>query len=322
MTAGDEGPAAREAAFTAALSLRRLRMLALLAELGSVSDVARAMHVSQPAVSKQIAQIESALGADIVQRRGNQLAFTSLGRRLVDHAREITRQVERARFDVDALRQGLGGRITVGVVSSLAPSLLPEALRLFSGNAPDAEVSLVEGHLAQMLPMLERGALDMVVSRVWQPVAAAGIEQVALMREPLLLVCGPSHPLAGRDAVDWPELTEWPWICPLPGSHARSALEAFLAARGLRLPAGKVESTSTALSLSLVAVSPHIAMMPASLARPHAMRGDISILPIQVDDLLSEARCFWRSEDPTLGLFRACLQRSAGQPRFGAAPKS
>ena len=109
----------------------------------------------------------------------------------------------------------------------------------------------------------------------------------------------------------------WPWICPLPGSHARSAIEAFLAARGLQLPADKVESTAMAVMSELVPLATHVALMPASIARPRAARGEFAILPLQLDDLLSEARCFWRGDDPTLNLFRACLLRAAEQTRFG-----
>ncbi|MGR2737016.1 LysR family transcriptional regulator [Billgrantia sp. Q4P2] len=304
--------------FKQILKLRHLRTIAMLAEMGQVSRVAQELNVTQPAISKQIGEIERALKTPIVQRQGNRIVLTPIGERLATHAREVVQQIERAEFDVDALHRGLGGRVVVGVVTSIAPTLLPEAIRLLKITAPPAIVSVVEGHFNQLLPMLESGGLDLLIARVWEPVFREGIEQATLLREPILLVAGVQHPLAGRQDIDWKDAVAWPWISPAAGSLARQGIDAFLARSGLAFPPGHVESTSLPLNIELMRISPFISLMPQWLARHHAGKGDLTILPLQMEGVLSEARCYWKREssNATSNLFRECLEQASRQSRF------
>ncbi|MEZ5730384.1 MAG: LysR substrate-binding domain-containing protein [Burkholderiaceae bacterium] len=326
MSSTDEGRASdaqpTDRFFRDTLKLRHLRMLAALSELGQVSRVARAFNVTQPAISKQLAEIERALEAKVVVREGNRLRFTAVGERLAAHARRVVQQLERARFDVDALRRGIGGRVSIGAVTSVAPTLLPEAIRLLMAAAPAAVVSVTEGHFVQLLPQLESGALDMLVARAWQPFSKPGIEQASLYREPVLVVVGAKHPLGSRADVVWADALQWPWIAPAPGSLAREAIDAFLARSGLALPGGNVESTSLPLAIELMRVAPYVGLMGHRLAHHHARRGDLIILPLALDEVLSEARCYWRSGagDAIQSLFRECLQQAARQAGFDSDP--
>lgn len=304
--------------FRQILKLRHLRTISLLAETGQVSRVAHVLNVTQPAVSKQIGEIEKWLEAPIIERQGNRIVFTPIGERLAAHAREVIQQIERAEFDVDAVRRGLGGRVVVGAVTSLAPTLLPEAIRLLRITAPAAVVSVVEGHFNQQLPMLERGALDLIVARVWEPLSRDGIEHAHLLTEPILLVAGVKHPLASKRDLDWPDALAWPWIGPAAGSLARQAIDAYFARSGFAFPAEHVESTSLPLNIELMRTAPFIGLMPQWLAHHYAGKGELTILPLKMEGVLSEARCYWRSDsvNATSELFRECLGQASRQDRF------
>jgi DNA-binding transcriptional LysR family regulator len=299
--------------FRDVLKIRHLRILVALDQMGQITKVARAFNVTQPAISKQIADLERELGSAIIVRQGKTVGFTPVGALLVRHAKDVLNRMQRTEFDIEALRKGLGGQVRIGVASSLMPTILPEAIRLMVQAAPSAVVTVSEGHFYQMLPMLLGGEIDMMLTRVWRPAPIDGVEQLSLGVDPLLVVAGSSHPLARQNPITWEAALEWPWLRTTAGSVASDAMDAFLTERGLRPRAGQVEAASILLSLSLMRIMPYLALFPEGLARYHSSRGELSILPLRLDGILSEVRCFWLSNeaDETVTLFRACLVQAA-----------
>ncbi|MGJ8547713.1 MAG: LysR family transcriptional regulator, partial [Sulfitobacter sp.] len=164
--------------FQKAITLRHLRVIAALADLKLVARVSEELNVTQPAVSKQIAELEKIVGVPIVTRDRNRLFLTAVGLRLVDHAKQALNQLDRAAFDIEAMASGISGAVTVGVVSSVAPTLLPGAIALFKSSTPQASISVREGHFVELLPELQGGALDLLIARIWQPRELSGIEQL------------------------------------------------------------------------------------------------------------------------------------------------
>lgn len=296
------------------MTLRHLRALVALADLKLVARVSEALGVTQPAVSKQIAELEKIVGVPVVTRDRNRLYLTPIGTRLAEHARQALGQLDRAAFDIEAMTAGVSGSVAVGVVSSVAPTLLPGTIALFKRSTPQANVAVSEGHFVGLLPQLESGALDLVIARIWQPQELAGIDQMALFSEPVVVVAGRNHPLAQGAAVDWADVVEYPWIFPQSNSVARQAVDALFAANGLSPPKNTIASLSQALNLEILRAMPALGFMPQRLAQAQAVRGELVVLPLDTHDLLSEARCFWRSDqiaqNATLAQFLKCLQQT------------
>ena len=300
--------------FQQGITLRHLRALVALSDLKLVARVSEALGVTQPAVSKQIAELEKIVGMPVVTRDRNRLYLTPVGVRLADHARLALGQLDRAAFDIEAMTSGVSGSVSVGVVSSVAPTLLPGTIELFKRSTPQANVSVSEGHFVELLPQLEAGALDMVIARIWQPQELAGIDQMALFSEPIVVVAGRDHPLSQGGDLSWADVASYPWILPQPNSVARQAVDALFAANGLPPPNNTVASLSIALNLELLRAMPALGFLPQRLAQAQAARGETVILPLDTRDLLSEARCFWRkdkaSQNATLALFLKCLRQT------------
>ena len=301
-----------------AITLRHLRALVALSDLKLVARVSEALGVTQPAVSKQIAELERIVGVPVVTRDRNRLYLTPIGVRLADHARVALGQLDRAAFDIEAMTSGVSGSVSVGVVSSVAPTLMSGTIELFKRSTPQANVSVSEGHFVELLPQLEAGALDLVIARIWQPQELAGIDQMALFSEPIVVVAGHNHPLSQGGDVTWTDVTTYPWILPQPGSVARQAVDALFAANGLSPPNNTIASLSIALNLELLRAMRALGLLPQRLAQAQAARGETVILPLDTRDLLSEARCFWRkdqvSQNATLALFLKCLRQTAEVP--------
>lgn len=151
--------------------------------------MSEALNVTQPAVSKQIAELERLIGVPVVTRDKNRLQLTAIGLRLAEHAKQVLNQLDRAAFDLEAMASGVSGSISIGVVSSVGPTLLPNTIALFKKNTPNASVSITEGHFVELYPGLESGALDLLIARIWQPQELSGILQKTLFSEPLVVIC-------------------------------------------------------------------------------------------------------------------------------------
>lgn len=292
-----------------------MRVIATLAELKLVARVAEALNVTQSAVSKQISELEKIVGVPVVTRDRNRLHLTPIGIRLADHAKQALNQLDRAAFDIEAMASGVSGSVSIGVVSSVAPTLLPGSIALFKRSTPQATVSVSEGHFVELFPQLEAGILDLLIARIWQPQELPGIGQMSLFSEPVVVVAGRDHLLAQRKDISWSDAVAFPWILPQSNSVARQAVDALFAANGLTPPGNTIASLSLALNLELLQVMPALGLMPQRLAQTHASRGEVVILSLDTQGLLSEARCFWRedkiAQNGTAFLFLKCLQQTA-----------
>jgi len=289
-------------------------VIAALSDLKLVARVSEALNVTQPAVSKQIAELEKIVGVPIVTRDRNRLFLTPIGQRLVSHAKQALNQLDRAAFDLEAMASGISGAVKVGVVSSVAPTLLPGTISLFKSSTPEASISVKEGHFVELIPELEGGTLDLLIARIWQPRELSGINQLRLFEEPVVIVAGRNHQLARQPELKWTDVVDFPWIMPQVNSVARRAVDALFAANELAPPANTIASLSLTLNLALLEAIPALGLMPQRLAQSHAARGDIVTLPLDTRGFLSEVRCFWRSDqvetNHALSFFLKCLQKT------------
>lgn len=299
--------------FHKAITLRHLRVIAALADLKLVARVSEALNVTQPAISKQIAELEKIVGVPVVTRDRNRLYLTPIGARLADHAKLTLGQLDRAAFDIEAMASGVSGSVSIGVVASVAPTLLPGAIALFKRSTPQASISVTEGHFVELFPRLEAGSLDILIARIWQPQELPGIAQMALFSEPVVVVAGRNHPLVTKEELTWADTAAMPWILPQANSVARRAVDALFASNALTPPSNTIASLSLALNLELLQAMPALGLMPERLAKAHAARGEIAALPLDTRGLLSEARCFWRedniAQNGALSLFLKCLEQ-------------
>ena len=299
--------------FNATLRLAHLRTLAALAALGQVRKVAEQFHVSQSAISKQIAEIEAGLGELVVRREGNGLVLTPIGQRLTARAAGVLRQLDRARHEIAALRVGLSGRVVLGAVSTVNATLVPRAIAMLRQRAPNVQLAMDEDGADRLLPRLIDRSIDLAVIRMWHPITQEGLSNRVLMDEPLVCVVRAGHALASRDSLSWGELHGYSWFVPKAGSPAYGALAALLAQHGERIPDGAVESISMTLNLHLLAEGGFVGLLPRDLATHLASQGQVAILPVDCGDLLSEIRVFWRTDehDATQALLVDCLVQAS-----------
>jgi DNA-binding transcriptional LysR family regulator len=296
--------------FQAGLKLNHLKLLTLFDSLGQIRLVAEKLNVTQPAVSKQLAELEAGLGTSVMTRVGNRLQLTAVGETLTRHAREVFHQLEQARYEVDALTSGLSGKISVGAVATVLPVFAPELILELKRRAPHVNVALQEATSDRLFPLLANGSLDFVLSRT-EPVGFGKSEFASrpIMEDPIVVVCGRDHPLASRRNVVASDLAGSPWILPPKEAPTYLALHSWLEKAGGTFPDGCVQSISLATNEAMLANYPFLALMPLAVARQRAGRTGLVILALPGASFLETVQLFYSasSVNPVLAAALECV---------------
>ena len=294
--------------FETGLKLNQLRILVALEQLGQVQKVADAMHVTQPAISKQLRELESDSGMRLFHRSGNRIEFTPLGAHLARRAGEILQQLTNVEVEIAALAQGLSGALSIGTVTTAAQILVHEAILRFLQLAPKARIKLVEGPADELFSLLEAGKLDIVVVRIPDSESLRPGVSTVLLNDPLVICSGVKHPFASRRDLDWPDLASTGWITPSMSSPAYKALARLADEKKLALDM-VVESNSLTANVAMLAASELICLLPLSFARKLAQEHRIVILPVPTDQLLARVSAHWRADgtNPLTEVMANCL---------------
>ena len=195
--------------------VRRLQVLAALDDTGTFSSAARKLGMTQSAVSQHVAALERALNVVLVDRRSRPVQLTHVGLRLAQHGRAISSQLTLAEQEVLQLLGRQQARLRVGAFPSALTTFVPTALRRFRRMRPEVEMSLVDGHMPQLLGLLDSGAIDLAV--VYGPCgstdpATGQLELHHLCDDAYQAILPRGHRLAGRSAIRIPELADEQWI--------------------------------------------------------------------------------------------------------------
>lgn len=181
------------------ITLKQLRYFAALARHRHFGRAAEECHVSQPALSLQIQELEAVLDCQLVERRRNAVSLTETGAEVAERARRILLEANDL-VDHARRRPGLlAGRLDLGVIPSIAPYLLPAALPLLQKRYPDLDLRLRETQTATLLDEVLGGQLDVALLSL--PVEQAGLETLALFDDPFLLAMPASAGLAPSQAL-------------------------------------------------------------------------------------------------------------------------
>ncbi|VCU69526.1 HTH-type transcriptional regulator GbpR [Pigmentiphaga humi] len=271
-----------ERVLTTQVKLRHLLMLKTVAECGTVSRAAEQLHMSQPAVSKTIHELESLLGERLLERTARGVVPTVFGGYVLRYARSLHAEIKRAAEELTALRQGAGGRLTVGSYMVALPSLVPRALSLFLAGGDGPRVSVVDGSKEKLLSGLQAGEIDIVVGRMAEQEHPDTYRQIPLYFEPMVLVAGRQNPLAAQAALTPADLAVQEWVMPHASSVARAPIHMFFAREGLDLPRRIVETLSFPLIRALLLQRDMVAALPWQIVQADIELGILARLPIDI----------------------------------------
>ena len=216
------------------MNLEHLRTLVSIVEQGSLSAAARAKHISQPAVTKQVQRLEAELELPLLVRvPKRRVELTPAGERLLAFARETLAAYESLEQDLVALRTVVYGRLSLAASTIPGEYVLPALLASFRDEYPQVEVQMTISDTADVITRLlaDKATVGFIGAVAQRP----GLRLERLVGDELVLVVPSDHPFAGRKRVSVADLTGQPLILREEGSGTRRSVEAALADIGVRL---------------------------------------------------------------------------------------
>jgi DNA-binding transcriptional LysR family regulator len=255
------------------ITLRQLRAFVLLAETGSFTQAARAMHVTQSALSLLVRELEGGLKSRLVNRTTRSISLTEVGQEFLPTAQRVLDDLQHAVGHVDKLLAKQRGRVVVAAPLVLSGTFLPPLLARFIQRYPGVEVVLKDSLPDEVLPRVHSGAADLGIGTFRQ--MQQELEQVLLFKESMMAVMPRTHALAsGKARLTWRDLQGVPVLALPRSSVFRELAEAGFAACGLQLQPA-FEATYVGTLVGMVKAGLGVAIMPGysqALGDPATLR--------------------------------------------------
>lgn len=215
------------------MDLSALQAFVAVAETGSFSRAGERLFLTQPAVSKRVAALESELGARLLDRLARSVHPTEAGEALLPHAYRVLSELESSRQAIADLAGTVAGRLRIGTSHHVGLHHLPPILRDYSTRYPAVELDLHFMDSEQACTAVDNGQVELALVTL-PAVASASLETETLWPDPLDFVTAPGHPLAQSPTVQPEELAAWPAILPAPTTFTRRIVAEALRPREIQ----------------------------------------------------------------------------------------
>ncbi|WP_284620130.1 LysR substrate-binding domain-containing protein [Aquabacterium humicola] len=293
------------------MKLQQLEVFVSVAREGSLRAAARGQALTQPAITRTIQELEADLGAVLLRRSARGVELTPAGQALQVRASQLLEDARRAREEIAQLQGDLRGTITFGTTSSIALTLLPQAVLQFRQAAPQAELAIVELKYPHGLQRLRDGQADFVAMHLLPDMLDDDLRSIPLLDTDFVAVARAGHPLIKARTLA--ELADAQWLQSLAGGQAGSVVATAFREAGLPPPQGRVRYASFAVMLGLVSSTDLLGAASRPLAERLAAFG---LQPVKLRRPLARVQMavvMRKSYRPTpvATQFLACLQTAA-----------
>jgi LysR family pca operon transcriptional activator len=260
-----------------------------VAQHGSLQKAADVLSITQPAVSKTLKELETMVAVRLFERGRRGAVLTRSGETFFRHAGASVNALREAVASVSLTRQHGQAVVTLGVLPTVAPWLMPQLLRHLDQVAASGGLALSlrihTDHNPALLTQLRQRELDLVIGRFAEPVHMLGLTFENLYAEPLVLAVRPGHPLlqdAALSAHPLAHLSAFTLVLPLQATAIRLTADNFFVTRGLSQPPRTVETLAVSVARSYTANSDAVWLTPVSAAQAELDAGALSALPVSM----------------------------------------
>jgi LysR family nitrogen assimilation transcriptional regulator len=292
------------------VDLKQLEYFRHVAELGSFTRAAAYLSVVQPALSRQVRQLEVELGQSLFERNGRGVVLTDAGSRLLEHARGILTQIGRARQELEDHRDGDSGHFTLGLPPSLGSSVTVPLVKAFAASLPNARLATVEGLSAYILEWLDIGRVDCAL--VYNATATAGVDMQPLLDDRLFLIAPLRSARARKAQHDRPtvtlqELAEYPLIIPSRPHAIRMSVENALAGVECKISVAHEIGCIPAV-IDLVRQGHGFGVLPMNAVKASQWAAEVLAKPIGKPALKTSLSIATSSQRPKSSLMRKAVE--------------
>lgn len=253
------------------LRIRHLRLLDLVARSGSLTGAGEALHISQPAVTKMLQELEQAFGCRLIERTTRGGRLTAAGERALERLRVVLGAIDAAGEALQANPEV--PLVRLGMLPLVGVEVLPKVVALLRNQGTLPRLAVREHTVGGLTALLGNGELDCVIGRLQKEDAdqlSAGLRITPLRDEYLAVACAPGHALARRRDVTLADLHAGPWILPPRGTHTRDVFEQPFLDGGQLPPTPHIESASFHSNLAMTAAGGFLTVAPASALASYA----------------------------------------------------
>jgi len=266
------------------IKLRHIACFLEVVRFKSVVNAAEVLHISQPAVSKTIQELEQLLRSALFDRSRRKLSLTPFG--------EIFHRY--AATSVAALRQGIEAAsgehqatiVRVGALPTVSARVLPQAVSAFTASNPGVHARIVTGPNDYLLTLLRTGDADLVIGRMADPAVMVGLSFEHLYFERVALIVRPGHPLLQEKAFTLGMIERYQVLMPTPDSVIRPLVDRLLVGHGINTVRDEVETVSDAFGRSYVLRSDAIWIISQGVVADDVQRGQLAMLPVDTRETL------------------------------------
>jgi LysR family transcriptional regulator, low CO2-responsive transcriptional regulator len=263
------------------LTLRQLKVFEAVARLGSYTRAAEELHLTQPAVSMQIKQLEESAGLPLFEQLGKKIYLTLAGQEMHHYCRVIAQQLDEVDRVMAEMKGMKRGRLVIAVAST-ANYFAPRLLATFSQRHPEITISLDVTNREGLLEHLDANDIDLVI--MGRPPEGLDLVAEPFTENPLVVIAAPDHPLVSTKHIPLEWLQQETFVVREQGSGTRTAMERFFAEKGVRLSTGMEMSSNEAIKqavqagLGLGLVSVHTLQLELETRRLAVL--DVEYFPI------------------------------------------
>lgn len=296
------------------LDPRRLLELLAISRHGSISRAAEATHLSQPALSQSIAQLEHGLGVRVLDRDRSGARLNAFGTALVQHAHALESMLERAKEETRLLSLGLEGLLALGITPITAVGLVPQALAVLLRDSPNVSVTVTEDLDDRILAMLRARELDLIINRLGQSPESPDLTTEPLLLADWSLIMRTSNPLASLSSLSLCDLGDVNWVLPAEGSAFRRQLENVFANAGIPWPARAISTNSILASKAIVMSTDCVTIMSPRLVEVECEVGRLCTVELTDVRSLRPVGLTWRADEdlsPIASRFAQALRQMA-----------
>ncbi len=260
------------------MKLHQFREVVAIAEQGSIRAAARALKVSQPGLTRNLAELERLVGGPLFERRARGVVPTQLGLVFVRRATSILHEVRRTQEEMDQLRGASTGTITAGLSIAAHLALLPPALAPFRRRYKDTKLHIIEGFYPTLEPGLRDGGVDFYVGVDPGRAVAPGLSRELVSPNRRTVLCRAGHRLA--TATSLAQLCTAEWATTSITSEAEDEVGAVFRRHGLPPPNLVLRSQSALTLMTCLLHSDLLAMVPVQWTQAALTRGLLSSIPV------------------------------------------
>ncbi|HYD62208.1 MAG TPA: LysR substrate-binding domain-containing protein [Noviherbaspirillum sp.] len=257
--------------------LTDLRLFVYIAEENSLTRAAVRAHMSLPAASVRIKNLEDSIGTKLINRDTNGITLRPPGQALLQHARQVLRQLENLRGDMQEYAQGIKGHVRIFANTTATAEFLPAVLRNFLVTHSDVNIDLREHLSPDVVRAVSEGIADIGIAA--GSVRTEGLEVIPYRKDRLVLATATNHPLAKHSEIDFTDTLEYDYI----GLYEGSVIHSFV-----QQAAGPLsKSLKTRIQVSnfdsvcrMIEANVGIGILPESAARRHAKNLELKIISL------------------------------------------